>query len=149
MFQFPPFASRSAGCGILPGGLPHSDIRGSLGICPSPRLFATCHVLLRLREPRHPPCALRSFRFNGMPDDILLARAKPAPPKPFAYRHPCGRRRSLFLVEFLRLSSRFAIAHAAQSLSLPSCQCALFKVENNGVEPLTLCLQSRCSNQLS
>ena len=28
------------------------------GICPLPRLFAACHVLLRLREPRHPPCAL-------------------------------------------------------------------------------------------
>ena len=51
-----PPALRDAG--IAPGGLPHSDIRGSLGICPSPRLFAACHVLLRLREPRHPPCAL-------------------------------------------------------------------------------------------
>ena len=44
-------------------GLPHSDIRGSLGICPSPRLFAAYHVLLRLREPRHPPCALSSLRY--------------------------------------------------------------------------------------
>ena len=31
------------------------------GICPLPRLFAACHVLLRLREPRHPSCALLSF----------------------------------------------------------------------------------------
>ena len=46
------------------GGLPHSDIRGSLGICPSPRLFAAYHVLLRLREPRHPPCALLSLRYS-------------------------------------------------------------------------------------
>ena len=46
------------GDGIASVGLPHSDIRGSMGICPSPRLFAACHVLLRLREPRHPPCAL-------------------------------------------------------------------------------------------
>ena len=69
--------------GIAPYGLPHSDICGSRCICHSPQLFAACHVLLRLREPRHPPCALRSFRFNGMPDDILLARASPAPPKPF------------------------------------------------------------------
>ena len=44
--------------GIAPAGLPPSDIRGSKGICPSPRLFAACHVLPRLREPRHPPCAL-------------------------------------------------------------------------------------------
>ena len=50
-----------ADTGIASGGLPHSDIRGSQGICPSPRLFAACHVLLRLREPRHPSCALFSF----------------------------------------------------------------------------------------
>ena len=46
------------GDGIAPAGLPHSDIRGSRDICSSPRLFAACHVLPRLREPRHPPCAL-------------------------------------------------------------------------------------------
>ena len=42
-------------------GLSHSEIRGSRDICTSPRLFAAYHVLLRLREPRHPPCALDSF----------------------------------------------------------------------------------------
>ena len=30
------------------GGFPHSDIRGLTAICASPRLFAACHVLLRL-----------------------------------------------------------------------------------------------------
>ena len=40
---------------------PHSDIRGSQLICSSPRLFAACHVLLRLPVPRHPPCALLSL----------------------------------------------------------------------------------------
>ena len=44
-------------------GLPHSDICGSQGICPSPQLFAAYHVLLRLREPRHPPYALFSLRY--------------------------------------------------------------------------------------
>ena len=39
-------------------GFPHSDIRGSKAVRASPRLFAACRVLLRLREPRHPPCAL-------------------------------------------------------------------------------------------
>ena len=61
MFQFPGLASRFAERHALRAGLPHSDIRGSKGICPSPRLFAACHVLLRLREPRHPSCALLSF----------------------------------------------------------------------------------------
>ena len=57
-----PTALRYAG--IASGGLPHSDIRGSRDICSSPRLFAAYHVLLRLREPRHPSCALLSFPFS-------------------------------------------------------------------------------------
>ena len=47
--------------GLQPAGLPHSEIRGSMAICASPRLFAAYHVLLRLREPRHPPSALTYF----------------------------------------------------------------------------------------
>ena len=67
MFQFPAFASTlSVDVGIAPDGLPHSEIRGSGDICSSPRLIAACHVLRRLREPRHPPCALRPFRFIFM-----------------------------------------------------------------------------------
>ena len=58
MFQFPAFAPHSVVIPLQGIGLPHSDIRGSTGVCPSPRLFAACHVLLRLREPRHPPYAL-------------------------------------------------------------------------------------------
>ena len=34
--------------GLQPDGLPHSDICGSSGVCPSPQLFAAYHVLLRL-----------------------------------------------------------------------------------------------------
>ena len=45
----------TAGDGLAPAGFPHSDIRGSQGICPSPRLFAACHVLRRLREPQASP----------------------------------------------------------------------------------------------
>jgi hypothetical protein len=40
-------------------GFPHSDIRGSKGARPSPRLYAACHVLHRFLVPRHPPDALR------------------------------------------------------------------------------------------
>ena len=65
MFQFPPFASPlSAVMTVLQtDGLSHSEIRGSQVICTSPRLIAAYHVLHRLHEPRHPPCAL--FFFNG------------------------------------------------------------------------------------
>ena len=55
--------------GLLPVGFPHSGIRGSMAVRASPRLFAACRVLLRLREPRHPPCALR-----------YLSRTAPVPP---------------------------------------------------------------------
>ena len=74
MFQFPGLASRFAERHALRAGLPHSDIRGSQGICPSPRLFAACHVLLRLREPRHPSCALLSFPFFLFGESRLFSR---------------------------------------------------------------------------
>ena len=44
--------------GLFPDGFPHSDIRGSLAVCASPRLFAAFRVLLRLLVPRHSPPAL-------------------------------------------------------------------------------------------
>ena len=49
--------------GYCPCGFPHSDIPGSMDICSSPRLFAACHVLLRLLMPRHSPCALLRLTF--------------------------------------------------------------------------------------
>ena len=60
MFQFPAFASLTQvrDTALIRGGLSHSEITGSRDICASPVLFAAYHVLHRLREPRHPPCAL-------------------------------------------------------------------------------------------
>ena len=65
MFQFPRLASGMIRIGgLLPPGLSHSEIRGSMAICAYPRLIAAYHVLLRLNEPRHPPCALSYFRLT-------------------------------------------------------------------------------------
>ena len=50
------------GAGRKAGGLPHSDTCGSRAGCASPQIFAASHVLRRLLEPRHPPCALAYFR---------------------------------------------------------------------------------------
>ena len=63
MFQFPRFASTASMLWIPPkgGGLSHSEIRASKVICTYTRLIAAYHVLHRLREPRHPPCALAYF----------------------------------------------------------------------------------------
>ena len=71
MFQFPRLASGMIRIGgLLPPGLSHSEIRGSMAICAYPRLIAAYHVLHRLREPRHPPYALSYFLY----DCILVTR---------------------------------------------------------------------------
>ena len=64
MFQFPPFASliNSDNC-LVAAGLSHSEISGSKVICTYPELIAAYHVLHRLHEPRHPPCALNYFLY--------------------------------------------------------------------------------------
>ena len=62
MFQFPAFALCFCIVTVLQtAGLSHSEILGSKVICTYPRLIAAYHVLHRLREPRHPPCALSYF----------------------------------------------------------------------------------------
>ena|GEM_PF-3977429 len=62
----------TGGMARLPrAGLPHSEIPGSPATCASPGLIAACHVLHRLRKPRHPPCALTHF-----------PGAEPDPPAP-------------------------------------------------------------------
>ena len=64
MFQFPALASckkKSRMTGLQPDRLSHSEIPGSRVICTYPGLIAAYHVLHRLCEPRHPPCALSYF----------------------------------------------------------------------------------------
>ena len=120
-------------------GLSHSEIRGSRAICAYPRLIAAYHVLHRLREPRHPPCALTSFsNISG------TATCRQRPPRDATARERDGAGRG----------HEPERPHAERFLSLVSCLCQhvkdlYLKVENNGFEPLTPCLQSRCSSQLS
>jgi hypothetical protein len=66
MFQFPAFAAAGQASRLLvlpTRGLPHSEIAGLTGMCPSPALIAAYRVLRRLSDPRHPPCALAYFAF--------------------------------------------------------------------------------------
>ncbi len=66
-FSSPRWPPASGGMSCLQhDGLSHSEIRGSRAMCASPRLFAACHVLHRLREPRHPPCALIYLRRRSL-----------------------------------------------------------------------------------
>ena len=57
--------------GFFPVGFPHSDIPGSKGVSPYPRLFAGNRVLHRRLAPRHSPYALSSLTIN------LLNTSKP------------------------------------------------------------------------
>ena len=57
----------------------HSEIAGSRDICSYPALIAAYHVLHRLREPRHPPCAL-SYFCNDAPLAYPQERDGRAPP---------------------------------------------------------------------
>ena len=47
-------------------GFPHSEILGSMGASPSPRLIAGSHVLHRRLAPRHPPYALSSLTIKSV-----------------------------------------------------------------------------------
>ena len=113
-----------------PDGLPHSDIPASRVICTYTGLFAAYHVLLRLREPRHPPSALAYF-LRLSPDSC-----------------PSGEQvdMSLACSSFCYLSSLLEVVQYVKDLFESFTP---LSVENNGFEPLTLCLQSRCSSQLS
>src|ERR687889_1586279 len=68
MFQFPGFASPAYEFSRRyrrSGGLPHSEIHGSMPARGSPWLIATCCVLHRLSVPRHPPDALQTLDLIG------------------------------------------------------------------------------------
>jgi hypothetical protein len=69
MFQFPGFASPAYEFSRRyrrSGGLPHSEIHGSMPARGSPWLIATCCVLHRLSVPRHPPDALQTLDLIGV-----------------------------------------------------------------------------------
>ena len=55
-------------------GLSHSEIPGSMVICTYPELIAAYHVLPRLHEPRHPPCALSYFLYDCRVVKVLGCR---------------------------------------------------------------------------
>ena len=118
-------------------GLSHSEIFGSKVICTYPKLIAAYHVLHRLREPRHPPCALAYFLSNVL----------------FSYWYWLG---NCFRLSILHIRTRtvwyILLALTFNFTFCTSCQRSFLfseRVENNGFEPLTLCVQGRCSSQLN
>ena len=139
-------------------GLSHSEIRGSMVICTYPQLIAAYHVLHRLREPRHPPCALARFisALHNTPSPHRLGGKGQKARQ--AYTSGC---QNCIVVDSIYLQSclcqyvkeRFQriSGHTNRSANRGNAknQDTDGQVENNGFEPLTPCLQSRCSSQLS
>ena len=139
-------------------GLSHSEIRGSMVICTYPQLIAAYHVLHRLREPRHPPCALARFisALHNTPSPHRLGgKGQKARQAYTSGCQNCIVYDSIYLQSCLcqYVKERF---HRISGQHEPQKKTAKREkpryrrtVENNGFEPLTPCLQSRCSSQLS
>ena len=158
MFQFPGFPSMRYGLahgwrGFAPAGFPHSDIRGSMDICSSPRLFAACHVFLRLLVPRHPPCALISLTDSAAPARhsvawlvalSCLAFRRLPPPSGFSFlRHALAclwMSDESYLYDFL-----FSMQFSRYCMWLPATNAARNLMETERFELSTPCLQGRCS----
>ena len=143
MFHFPGLAlpTLCIQVGVLwlhHSGLPHSEILESTFARNSSRLIAAGHVLHRLLMPRHPPYALIHLFEHlllEMSDSILLASST-----------------EFFVCAISRLSKINApLQRQEEALSwikrglVPGFHRIGKMVEVNGIEPMTSCLQSRCS----
>ncbi len=120
-------------------GLSHSETRGSQVICTSPRIIAAYRVLHRLREPRHPPCALACFPRNRGPTSAGMAEGSRG-----AHTFSCVEMFNVLRSRQFHLTTVLLVQHVKDRRGN-----RFREVENNGFEPLTPCLQSRCSSQLS
>ena len=145
-------------------GFPHSEIPGSKLMCSSPRLIAACHVLHRLSMPRHSPCALSSLTYRFLPETLVLYKNYAGFSLvhcsfcyPLIYLKKSTKINfvtSLLLARNFLLASLFSFQGAASDLFQgqietfnllnPSIRSCL--VEVTGLEPVTPCLQSRCSS---
>ena len=141
MFQFGGLATSIRLARLPRAGFPHSDTRGSQAVRASPRLFAACRVLPRLREPRHPPRALRYLSRTG------------ARPSSLSGEGPLELSSLLLVYSVVfqvLLSFLLCLSfHPVKEPSPSGASAPRGRVENKGVEPLTPSLQSWCSSQLS
>ena len=156
MFQFPAFAPTSWVTCLQHAGFPHSEISGSKVVCTYPKLIAAYHVLLRLLEPRHPPFALAFFFYSLTLSPKIKTFGGPVLPE----RRNMWNCNAMFIVlhcelNFCSLIFCFYIQYVKDQFHVrfTNVRCTIYfstqTVENNGFEPLTPCLQSRCSSQLS
>ena len=146
---------------MTPDGLLHSDICGSMPAYGSPQHFAVCCVLLRLSVPRHSPCALCSLTMFVL--WFFLKLFKIAVSFSYLYFY-CLSFTLLVLFGFQSAIPSFRLLVGLSGLEPPTSRLSGVRsnrlsykpmvsmahflkplVEINGIEPLTPCLQSRCS----
>ena len=142
-------------------GLPHSEIPGSKRACRSPRHIAACHVFHRLSVPRHPPSTLSNLTIKCLDlmrsavrrlayalegatsllciSSLLSTRIQLS--KKLRSRGPTLE--TIVIDCFHRLSLRDSLDHCCVGGGSGFGSREL--VELIGIEPTTLCLQSRCS----
>jgi hypothetical protein len=148
-------------------GLPHSEISGSKRACRSPKLIAACYVLHRLSVPRHPPSTLSNLTIKCLDLMRSAVRHLPISMHLFIY-NPYSIVNELRIAKIdaernhrtpivLTADTRgFSRSTAACGCSITSEGMVLFRLSNEddapskmveliGIEPTTLCLQSRCS----
>ena len=156
---------------VLSSGFPHSDTRGSADMCSSPRLFAAYRVLLRLPVPRHPPCALLHLTFSNADTSVYLRPLRFRPPAAVSslycllldllkhsYVQDFHLKRLDCLLSFvcafcvILISKDFTSCF--QYMRFSRCVSGIHRIppsslrdemEMKGFEPLTPCLQGRCS----
>jgi hypothetical protein len=122
---------------LLGISLEDSEIPGSQPVCGYPRLIAAYHVLLRLPSPRHPPYALSSLTIKFAPLEISSKCSLLWPTCLCFYFYPSlsDCQRSCPDIREVKNSFKFLTSYTFWDL-----------VEVSGIEPLTPCLQSRCSS---
>ena len=143
MFQFPRFASCYCRMTVLQtAGLSHSEIPGSKVICTYPRLIAAYHVLLRLHEPRHPPCALSYFLYDCcvfcrfLVVGFGLSVCHLLPSAFFLYLHNY---RSYFQLYLVKSSSFGKLIHSSWNLSFTYLQFCLVSICQRSLGNLLSC----------
>ena len=132
-------------------------------MCGSPRLIAACHVLLRLLMPRHSPCALYSLTWRcASAHPLVLTRIMQASDlvhcsicvtlilkvhklKLCYLSVACSQFLACFTVQFSRCSSNLFQGQIEMLTLLDKHFNPISLVEVIGFEPVTPCLQSRCS----
>ena len=114
---------------MAPAGLPHSEIRGSSGMCPSPRLIAACHVLPASSAKASTVCPYHLLS-NSMVRYIhtLAGRVRPRP----------ARSDAIFLKKKISSLSRYAALKVREGETLRTGYRALPGVESSASNSMYL-----------